>query len=286
MSTPHFLTIAMFALALAAGPAAPRAHADDPVESGGRALSDRFPWYDSDTDSLRRINVRPDNSGTNRSGSTTGSGGASGGSGSSGGGGSGSGGSGGGSGSSGSSPRSSQTMPSSSVSPAAGAAIQMVAWTVLAVVLIVIIAGLIYAFLNRESKEAEGDPQELPEEDDTKRVEALPFTVRRPSGNLLDEARRCWEAGNYSEAIIYLYSHQLVELDRHQWIQLARGKTNRQYLWELGSSSTPLRNVLEQTMMAFEDVFFGKHPIDRPRFESCWSQVEPFQRLVERKGAA
>ena len=34
--------------------------------------------------------------------------------------------------------------------------------------------------------------------------------------------------------MIYLFSHQLVQLDRHQIIRLAKGKTNRQYLREVG----------------------------------------------------
>ncbi len=64
-------------------------------------------------------------------------------------------------------------------------------------------------------------------------VEALPFLAERPRGDLLGQARRHYEQGNYSEAIIYLFSYQLVELDKVSRIQLAKGKTNRQYLREL-----------------------------------------------------
>ena len=35
-----------------------------------------------------------------------------------------------------------------------------------------------------------------------------------------------------------------------------------------------------QTMVAFEDVFFGNYPLDRDRFEACWSQQERFDALV------
>jgi hypothetical protein len=71
-------------------------------------------------------------------------------------------------------------------------------------------------------------------------------------------------------------------MDKNQVIRLTRGKTNRQYLREI-ARRPPLRALVEQTMVAFEDVFFGNHPLDRSRFESCWQQLDSFDRLV--KGA-
>ena len=67
---------------------------------------------------------------------------------------------------------------------------------------------------------------------DADRVEALPFHVRAASGDFLAEARRLYDAGHYSEAIVYLFSYQLVQLDKHHVIRLAKGKTNRQYVRE------------------------------------------------------
>ncbi len=45
-----------------------------------------------------------------------------------------------------------------------------------------------------------------------------------------------------------------MELDKRQFIHLDRGKTNRQYLRELGRR-VDLRRLLEPTMVAFEEVF-------------------------------
>jgi hypothetical protein len=64
---------------------------------------------------------------------------------------------------------------------------------------------------------------------DVDRVEALPFAVRKPTGDFLAEARRLYGQ-------VMLSSHlsvqlQLVELDRRHLIA-SRGKTNRQYLRE------------------------------------------------------
>jgi hypothetical protein len=112
------------------------------------------------------------------------------------------------------------------------------------------------------------------------RVSELPLQVGNVRGDFLSAARREYEAGNYSQAVIYLFSYQLLALDRHQLIRLARGKTNRQYLREV-RPRPELRSVLEQTMIAFEDVFFGKHAISRHRFESCWDRVDDFHRLLE-----
>lgn len=116
--------------------------------------------------------------------------------------------------------------------------------------------------------------------DDAARVEALPFRITKGALDLLGEARRLYEQGNYAEAIVYLFSYQLVEMDKHQVVRLSKGKTNRQYLRELSRRRT-LRQLVEQTMVAFEDVFFGNHELSRHRFESCWRRLDEFGRLVQ-----
>jgi hypothetical protein len=104
------------------------------------------------------------------------------------------------------------------------------------------------------------------------RLEELPFQLERPTDDLLSEARRAAEAGDYDRAIVLLYSHQLLELDKRDAIRLTKGKTNRQYLRELRlhPGSAPL---LTTSMVAFEDVYFGGHSLDRERFEECWRQA-------------
>jgi hypothetical protein len=108
--------------------------------------------------------------------------------------------------------------------------------------------------------------------------------ARRDQSDLLGQARRYYEAGNYAEAIIYLFSYQLVELDRHGFVHLERGKTNRQYVREAQrapeAKSGGLHKILDQTMVAFEDVFFGARDLDRRRFEQCWSRLDEFQSLL------
>lgn len=216
----------------------PRIRVDDPVTSGQDALVDSgdYPWYDEDSDGIRRIEVKEE---TDRSAVRT--------------------------------------------TSAGGAAIELMAWLGLALVLAVVIALLVWSFLANESR---GD---LPLDDDADedrrrqidRLEALPFQVKRPDADLLAEARRQYERGNYGEAIIYLFSHQLVQLDKSQHLTLAKGKTNRQYLREIASIDG-LRAILEQTTVAFEEVFFGRHQLPRERFEACWSELSQFDRLSQR----
>ncbi len=121
---------------------------------------------------------------------------------------------------------------------------------------------------------------------EAEQIENLPFPVERPQSDLLSESRHNYELGNYGEATMYLFSYQLVHLDKHHLIRLAKGKTNRQYLRELRaqneeSDGQGLRGMLRQTMVAFEDCFFGDHAIEKKRFEACWQRLDDFHKTVQ-----
>ncbi|HBO43155.1 MAG TPA: hypothetical protein DD670_04315 [Planctomycetaceae bacterium] len=137
---------------------------------------------------------------------------------------------------------------------------------------------LVRAYLHgrgiRANARTEGDNSDA---EQRRRIEALPFPVRAARLDLLAEARRYYEQGQYGEAIKYLFSHELVQLDKCRAVRLTRGKTNRQYLRELSRGRLAvLARPLEQPMFVFEDFFFGGHPIDRARFEACWSLLDEF----------
>jgi hypothetical protein len=154
-------------------------------------------------------------------------------------------------------------------------------WMLLGLFILGLVTLLVLAYLRRERSEAlpidaEGIDDET---SDVDRVEALPFRMARQTLDPLSEARRAYEGGAFDEAIVYLFSYQLIELDRQQIIRLARGKTNRQCVNEIGPRRA-LKRLVETTMVAFEDVFFGGHPLSRARFEACWLELDTFQRLV------
>jgi hypothetical protein len=239
--------------------------AEESVESARDALSGRggMPWYDRERDDLRAIHVPPQKAGDMSN-------------------------------------RKSKWEDTSKPKPQSTTAAPNFSWTgsfwdalwtivqVLFWILVVVLVGfliylLVKAYVAREDAAAVTSKSQFDFDDggaDENRIESLPFTVARPRGDLLDEARAQYQAGNYRLAVIYLFSYQLIALDRHQHIHLAKGKTNRQYLREL-REHPELRAVLEQTMIAFEDVFFGDHDFSRDEFEACWSRVDEFHRHVE-----
>lgn len=105
-------------------------------------------------------------------------------------------------------------------------------------------------------------PEESPQKDD-----------------LLKAAERAAAAGDYRRAIIWLYAYQLTELDRHRLIRLMKGKTNRQYLRELGGQA-PIRPILERTILTFEEVYFGGRTITAEKFDRCYREIPRFQQWI------
>ena len=254
---PPFTSILALALFFCAGlfPAIGQ-EAENPVELGREAFGKRnYPWYDSSKDAPRPLRVGAETQ--TKSTKTT------------------------------SSPTGTKDSPTSSDSSGGwrgigifGSGLQVVGLAVLTAVLIAVAALIVWAFLRYESKPAQGSSV-VTASRDVDRVEELPFALKRTSGDFLAEAQRLAEAGNFSEAIIYLYSHLLVQLDRHHVIRLTKGKTNRQYLRET-RVRPPLAGILETTMVAFEDVFFGQHELTKERFEECHSQIGVFQSELTR----
>lgn len=163
--------------------------------------------------------------------------------------------------------------------------LELLVWTGVLALLAALAYLLIRAYLNREDHAVSlpAAASQSPTLDDAKRIEALPFRVRSGPLGLLDEARRHYELGDFRQAIVYLFSYQLIEMDKQQIIRLAKGKTNRQYLREVRRRPS-LQSLVNQTMIAFEDVFFGDHPLDRSRFESCWLRLNEFESLVMQQG--
>src|SRR5688500_11133160 len=229
--------LAALLLSALAGLASPAmAQEDDAVTAGREALSRRrYPWYDPGKEAPRPRRIGKE---TATKGSKTG-----------------------------------DTQPKPATAPGAtgglgfslfGSLLQVVGLLVLTAVIVAVAVLIVWAFLRNETTQASG-AHVVAASKDVDRVEQLPVALKRGSGSFLDEARRLAAEGNYSEAIVYLYSHLLVELDRHHVIRLAKGKTNRQYLRETRSRPS-LAGTLETTMIAFEDVFFGHHPLPRERF--------------------
>jgi HEPN domain-containing protein len=219
---------------------------------GGRS---RYPFYDRAKDDVRQLNVLPasHNDSANRQSDWEGEA---------------------------ATPRQRTPNPVTWGGSPLGVLLQVLGLTVLVLLLLLLAWFIARTFLKGELTETKvSKVVETSREVD--RVEKLPFQLRKAAGDFLAEARRLYEAGHYSEAIIYLYSHQLVELDKHHLIRLAKGKTNRQYSREARARPL-LKETLDQTMFAFEDVFFGHHELSRPQFEACWQRLDEFHQELEK----
>ncbi len=110
---------------------------------------------------------------------------------------------------------------------------------VLCLLLLVLLRGMARRFLPQGDFDDDDSARRVNEAD---RIENLPFAVKRPQTDLLGESRWHYEQGNYGEAIVYLFSYQLVQLDTHHFVRLAKGRTNRQYLRDL-LPTPPLRDL-------------------------------------------
>jgi hypothetical protein len=100
------------------------------------------------------------------------------------------------------------------------------------------------------------------------RLEQLPIPLDADVGDLRAAALRAAGEGDFRKAIIYLFSHALVSLDRRQLLELRRGKTNRQYLDELLRRGLTV-DRFRRLMLGFERVFFGRHPAVEADFRQC-----------------
>ncbi|MEX0818445.1 MAG: DUF4129 domain-containing protein, partial [Pirellulaceae bacterium] len=226
------------------------------VEAGREALDGKvdFPWYDAESDGIKRLDVQPPTDLKNRGSKWE---------------------------------RTAQPKKARRSMPDwLWTMLEVLGWTLLVMALVAVGYFLARAFLAAESSRASGGAvaDGVLGPGDIDRVENLPFQLDDPKKDLSGTARQLYEAGNYNEAMIYLYSYLLVELDKHQLIRLTKGKTNRQYLREVRRRND-LFSTLQKSMLAFEDVFFGNHTLDRRRFESCWSELDGFRRSLEQATA-
>lgn len=125
-------------------------------------------------------------------------------------------------------------------------------------------------FRSREAKDL------LAHELEKAKIQDLPFEIEQTAMGLLGQAAKLRAAGDYSKAIVYLFSHVLVEMDGARCIRLTRGKTNRVYLRELRGREM-LKSFTNQLVQAFEFAFFGKHQLSQESFEAIWQQLPVFE---------
>ena len=113
------------------------------------------------------------------------------------------------------------------------------------------------------------------------RMKHLPAELRRTDVNLRSEAQRLMGEGQFDQAIILLFGHQLLLLDRVGMLRLNRGKTNRRYVRETRRADTQSGKILKMTVHAFERSYFGRHTITASQFEQIWEANESLEKSIE-----
>jgi Domain of unknown function (DUF4129) len=89
------------------------------------------------------------------------------------------------------------------------------------------------------------------------------------------EAQRRRLAGDNAGAIIYLFAHQLISLDRAGLIRLAPGWTGRQYVRWL--RDPVLVDSLSATLGLFEEIYYGHRLPSRGAFEHVWGRAQALE---------
>jgi hypothetical protein len=126
-------------------------------------------------------------------------------------------------------------------------------------------------------------PTRTPDQQTIERMKHLPAELRRSGIDFRSEAARLMEASQFDQAIILLFAHQLLLLDRAGLLRLNRGKTNRRYVRETRESDRTIAGYLQETATAFERSYFGRHSIDRDEFARLWNDNERLEQSVERR---
>jgi hypothetical protein len=89
------------------------------------------------------------------------------------------------------------------------------------------------------------------------------------------EAQRRRAAGDFAGAVIYLFAHQLLSLDRAGLIQLAPGSTGRHYVRSM--RDPVLVGSLGATLRLFEEIYYGHRRPSAVVFEQVWSRAQAFE---------
>lgn len=109
----------------------------------------------------------------------------------------------------------------------------------------------------------------------------LPVELERGLLGLKAQAAALRDQGDYSKAIVYLFSYLLVELDTARCIVLSKGKTNYRYLRELARNQS-LQTRLQRVVMLFEECYFGRRKITKQQFDSLWEDLPSFEEEIKR----
>ncbi len=163
----------------------------------------------------------------------------------------------------------------------------LLAWFFLVAIIAGLVGTLIYA-LSKSDIDLSSHPRsnlieraDNPDEQTIERMKHLPAELRRTDVNLRSEALRLMNQGQYDQAVILLFAHQLLLLDRVSILRLNRGKTNGKYVRETHNADAQIGALLKQTTHAFERSYFGRQQITDAEFRDLWELNETLEGKVQ-----
>lgn len=166
-------------------------------------------------------------------------------------------------------------------SAAVGSVMSALVWGLAITAGISLLLTLAIMFWKSRGSQSENAEEYVPTRSMEESIQQLPFQMESTrKGDFRSQAYEKYQQGDVRGAIILLFSHVLVSLDQKGFVRLKKGKTNRQYLRELGPYQT-LNRYFGDVMVRFEEAFFGDRELDKASFETCWKDLEEFQSGLE-----
>ncbi|HCS51013.1 DUF4129 domain-containing protein [Rubinisphaera sp.] len=108
------------------------------------------------------------------------------------------------------------------------------------------------------------------------RLELLP-EMTRGTTDFLGEAEKLANSADYSRAMVFYYAWQLLTLGDHEVIELATGKTNRQYVRETSKRSPAIKELFAKSVRMFEDSIYGGVILSEIHFNELWQRRQEFR---------
>jgi hypothetical protein len=115
------------------------------------------------------------------------------------------------------------------------------------------------------------------------RTASLPAGLRDDTADPWAEAVRLRDRGEHARAIVLLFLHQLLTLDRLRLSVLRPGRTGRQAVRAVADAA--VRRRIEPTLRLFEAVYYGHREPAPEAVAAAWAEAEAFERWVAQRTA-